>query len=119
MLNFILWLYVNTAGLAVDWISDKLYYGDDCSNYIGVLDLAPHQHKMLVSGISINDIVVDPTTRLATLTREYEYIVFPQNTESGLQFLHGVNAQAIMCSWHYQCSLLQSSSFPHEKLHAN
>ena len=60
--------YITADGLAVDWISDKLYYSDDCNNGIGVLDLATNQYKMLVSGIGNNpfyhDLVVDPTTRL-------------------------------------------------------
>ena len=62
--------YITADGLAVDWISDKLYYSDDCSNDIGVLDLATNQYKMLVSESDIgnhsycHDVAVDSTTRL-------------------------------------------------------
>ena len=63
-------LYPNTCtvDLSVDWISDKLYYLDKCNRYIGVVDLATNQYKILVSNDNIMprsySIVVDPKTRL-------------------------------------------------------
>ena len=57
-----------TVDLSVDWISDKLYYLDVCYRYIGVVDLATNQYKILVSNDNITHdsygIVVDPKTRL-------------------------------------------------------
>ena len=64
--------FINTDGIAVDWISDKLYYRDGCYDHIqfGVLDLATNLHEILVNDTTVyyylyTDIVVDPTTRLA------------------------------------------------------
>lgn len=62
----------------MDWISDKLYYVDYCNDYIGVLDLATYQYKMLINDYRIeynSDIVVDPTTRLAN----YKYFIMIKN----------------------------------------
>ena len=51
----------------MDWISDKLYYTDRCRSYIGVLDLAIYQYKMLVNDTYRqnynHDVIVDPITR--------------------------------------------------------
>ena len=62
---------INADGIAVDWISDKLYYHNRCHDYIGVLDLTTNLCKTIVSGSDVDyygyfrtDIVVDPTTRL-------------------------------------------------------
>ena len=59
-------------GIAVDWISDKLYYQDQCHDLIGVLDLTTNLHTTLANQDTVNDyyhyyanIVVDTTTRLA------------------------------------------------------
>ena len=61
----------NADGIAVDWISDKLYYHNWCHDNIGVLDLTTNLYKTIVihSGVGYygyfyTDIVVDPTTRL-------------------------------------------------------
>ena len=65
------YLNINADGLAVDWISDKLYYHDRCHDDIGVLDLITNLCKTIVSGSDVGlygyfhtDIIVDPTTRL-------------------------------------------------------
>ena len=60
-------LCIETAGISIDWTNDKLYYA--CEDYIGVLDLATNQNKKLVSVhyYHKNEIVVDPTTRLANI----------------------------------------------------
>ncbi len=63
--------YFNADGIAIDWISDKLYFHDQCNLHIGVLDLANNLQKTLANHTSMNDrrrlyythIVVDPTTR--------------------------------------------------------
>ena len=62
---------VNADGIAVDWISDKLYFHDQCYYHIGVLDLATNLHKTLANDTNVYhhyynsyiDIVVDPMTR--------------------------------------------------------
>lgn len=54
-------------GLAVDWISDKLYYLNSCDRRIEVLDLASYDRMILASDIYTqlyrSNIIVDPTTR--------------------------------------------------------
>lgn len=57
-------------GLAVDWISNKLYWTDTSFDNIGVLDLTKNIQKTLVN-ITVGDssvaepraIVIDPLTR--------------------------------------------------------
>ena len=56
------------GGIAVDWISDKLYFYDRCSGHIGVLDLAYNFQKTLANETNdfhliYTNIVVDPMTR--------------------------------------------------------
>ena len=81
-----MFVYIHTAGISVDWISDKLYYLDSCNDYIGVVDLATKQYKILVSNINARDrwhyyysygtnsIVVDPTTRLVHALQKQDII---------------------------------------------
>ena len=57
---------INADGIAVDWISDKLYFHDPCYDHIGVLDLASNLQKILANDTDTHHIiymVVDPTTR--------------------------------------------------------
>ena len=59
---------INTGGLAVDWINDKLYYHDRCHYHIGVLDLATNLYKTIANDTVTYhyryiNIIVDPTTR--------------------------------------------------------
>ena len=60
---------INADGIAVDWISDKLYFHDWCYPRIGVLDLASDLQKILANdtntyyNTSYIHMVVDPTTR--------------------------------------------------------
>ena len=65
-----------TVDVSVDWISDKLYYLDNCNRYIGVVDLATNQYKILVSSDNVTyysyGIIVDPTTRLESDSVYYE-----------------------------------------------
>ena len=53
--------------IAVDWISDKLYFHDRCSRHIGVLDVAHNLQKTLANDTNMHhyytQIVVDPMTR--------------------------------------------------------
>ena len=65
MNNFI---HVKLAGLAMDWINNKLYYVErrvwDQYNSIGVFDIAISQYKVLSMNVDApHDIIVDPTTR--------------------------------------------------------
>lgn len=66
-------MHANAGGIAVEWISDKLYYYDKCYDHIGVLDLATNLYKTIVNDTNAYyyhyyddfvNIVVDPTTRL-------------------------------------------------------
>ena len=61
---------INVGGMAIDWISDKLYYHDRCHDRIRVMDLATNLHKTLTNYTAIYpysqyyiDIVVDPNTK--------------------------------------------------------
>ena len=60
---------LNTDGIGVDWVNDKLYYHDTCSDHIGVLDLANNLYKTLATDTDVDhfrryiNIVVDPTER--------------------------------------------------------
>jgi UDP-N-acetyl-D-mannosaminuronic acid transferase (WecB/TagA/CpsF family) len=62
---------INADGIAVDWISDKLYFHDWCNLHIGVLDLASNLQKILANDTNVHHriyysnihIVVDPMTR--------------------------------------------------------
>ena len=54
------------AGIAVDWINNKLYWTDVQTRWIGVMDLNTRYYKMLLateSDASPREIVVDPTRR--------------------------------------------------------
>ena len=60
---------VHLAGLAMDWISNKLYYVErrvwDQYNTVGVFDITISQYKVLPMNVDApHDITVDPTTRL-------------------------------------------------------
>ena len=62
--------YVNADGIAVDWISDKLYFHDRCYYHIGVLDLVSNLQTILDNDTDTfrysryyGHMVVDPTTR--------------------------------------------------------
>ena len=59
-------------GLAVDWVSDKLYWTDTHFDTIGVLDLNTNIHKTLINvtagselGFEPRAIILDPHTRSA------------------------------------------------------
>ena len=60
---------MHVDGIAVDWISDKLYFHDQCWHHIGVLDLAHNLQKTLANDTNMHyhyhvvHIVVDPTAR--------------------------------------------------------
>ena len=63
---------IHADGIAVDWISDKLYFHDWCWHHIGVLDLAHNLQKILANDTNMHHhyhwqyvvhIVVDPTER--------------------------------------------------------
>ena len=61
---------MHADGIAVDWISDKLYFHDWCWYHIGVLDLAHNLQKTLANDTNMHHryqyaahIVVDPTAR--------------------------------------------------------
>lgn len=60
------------AGLAVDWISYKLYYVErrvwDQYNTIGVLDITTSKYKVLPLDVEAPyEIIVDPTNRFSKL----------------------------------------------------
>ena len=69
---------MHTDGIAVDWISDKLYFHDWCYRHIGVLDLARNLQKTLANDTYMHygyrfyynykHIVVDPVTRYMYFT---------------------------------------------------
>ena len=66
---------MHADGIAIDWISDKLYFHDWCYRHIGVLDLARNLQKNLTNNTYMyyryqfnNDIVVDPVTRYIYFT---------------------------------------------------
>ena len=61
---------INADGIAVDWISDKLYFHDQCYYHIGVLDLASNLQTTLDNDTNTYHyfyynmhMIVDPTTR--------------------------------------------------------
>ena len=62
-------LCMHADGIAVDWISDKLYFHDQCYYHIGVLDLASNLQTTIAYNTTVHphiqyaNIVVDPTTR--------------------------------------------------------
>ena len=44
---------LNVGGMAVDWISDKLYYHDRCHDRVRVMYLATNLHKTLTDYASL------------------------------------------------------------------
>ena len=66
---------MHVDGIAVDWISDKLYFHEICHHRVGVLDLARNLQKTLANDTHIHrsyshneHIVVDPVTRYIYFT---------------------------------------------------
>ena len=60
-----------TDGLAYDWVTDKLYWTDACTDQIEVYDIANDDRKVLIttgSGSAPRGIVVDPGTGLVVNT---------------------------------------------------
>lgn len=52
-----------TAGLAWDWINQKLYWTDYCYRHLEVYDPSTQDRNVLFNGLSSpRGIVVDPTT---------------------------------------------------------
>ncbi len=52
-----------TDGIAWDWVTEKLYWSDECQGNIRMFDAINGGTKTIVTGISNNrGITVDPTT---------------------------------------------------------
>ena len=55
--------------IAVDWITDKIYWSSRYQQTINVLDIHSRHHKVLLNTTNPpkNDILVDPITRYAII----------------------------------------------------
>lgn len=57
---------VSTDGLAVDWVSNKIYFTDAGLDIVGVYDPVSFHYKTLIntgSSTSVRAIVLDPNAR--------------------------------------------------------
>lgn len=55
-------LHCTTEGLSVDWLSDKLYWGNGSHGVLEVLDLNSGYRKALTVPVT-ESVVVDPANR--------------------------------------------------------
>ena len=66
-------------GIAWDWVTEKLYWTDECYNHIRVFDVIKGEAKTLFSGVGNNTrgIAVDPTTGYVPTNRhDLNYLWF-------------------------------------------